>query len=737
MSGLEGLNDVQREAVLHGTGAVLLLAGAGSGKTRVVTERIARLLRDGEPPESIVAVTFTNRAAREMRERVAQATGGKMDPRLTISTFHALGARLLRVHAPALGRTRAFTIYDDKDQVEVIQRALAEVGAGEGGQVARKVREAIDRAKNAGAAVDAADLPLEVVQAGGVRVAEAYERLLERADAFDFGDLIVRPAQLLREHPDLAADLQRRWRWFLVDEFQDTNPAQYQWLRLMAPPGSNLFVVGDDDQSIYGWRGADVGNILDFPKDYGGARVVRLEQNYRSSGHILAAANGVIGHNKRRLGKALWTERGPGPRIELFEAATGRDEARWVAERVKTLCRDDRYRPGDFAVLFRTNSLTLDFEESLRAARVPYVVVRGRSFYERAEVQDALAWIRLLVNPSDDVAFRRAVGSPPRGVGGKSLERLEAAAATLGTSLRGAVGRAVEAGEVKGRAAAGLREMLSLLAEHRESETSSRPPAERVREALEASGFLPDLRDRGASRDPDEPARLENVERLLQAIEEYEHDSPAPTLAGFLEQVKLVSDVDGLALEQGAVSLMTVHAAKGLEFPVVFVVGLEAGIFPHDRSLRTGGDALEEERRLCYVALTRARERLMLSRARSRRAFARRAYGWEDAANPPSPFLAELPSDVLESRVVPEATLVRRSFAPARVRAPVDDARRAHDDVDDGAFRYRPGMSVWHAQFGAGRVVSVSGGADPRLTIAFPDVGEKTIVARFVSPYDA
>jgi DNA helicase-2/ATP-dependent DNA helicase PcrA len=734
---LDGLNEVQRAAVLHGEGPLLLLAGAGSGKTRVVTHRIARLLREGVPPSSIVALTFTNRAAREMRERVAALLGGELDPALTLSTFHALGARFLRRHAQALGRTRSFTIYDDKDQIEVVQRALAEVGAGEHVALARRVREAIDKAKNAGRAVDPADLPPEVLVNGGADVALAYERLLERADAFDFGDLIVRPAELLATYPDLAAEYRDRWRWFLVDEFQDTNPAQYQWLRLLAPPGSNLVVVGDDDQSIYGWRGAEVSNILDFPHDYGGAEVVRLEQNYRSTGHILAAANAVIGHNKRRLGKSLWTDHGDGMRLELYEAATGRDEGRWVAERIRALCQEDAFRPGDCAVLFRTNSLTLDIEEALRAARLPYAVVRGRSFYERAEVKDALAYVRLLVNPSDDVAFRRAVGSPPRGVGDKSLERLEAAASARGTSLWGAVEPALEAGEVRGKAASGLRELVAVIEARRDEGPL---PSVRVRDALEASGLLPELRARGESRDPDEPARLENVERLLEAIEEYERTNAAPTLAGFLEQVKLVSDVDGLEMEQGAVSLMTVHAAKGLEFRAVFVVGLEAGIFPHDRSLRAGGDALEEERRLCYVALTRARERLFLSRARSRRAFARRAYGWDGPANPPSPFLAELPARAVESRVVPEAPP-----PPRRARDWDDDeapyvrrrARPAFADEGEGeGVRYRPGMSVWHAQFGAGRVVAVSGGADPRLTIAFPDLGERTIVARFVSPYE-
>ncbi|MCB9542216.1 MAG: UvrD-helicase domain-containing protein [bacterium] len=748
---LAGLNPIQREAVRHGEGPLLLLAGAGSGKTRVVTRRIARLLAEGERPESILALTFTNRAAREMRERVAELLGLSEAPPLQISTFHALGARFLRRHAEWFGRSRSFSIYDDGDQLDMIRQAAARQQVELKAADAKVLRRFFDQAKNAGEGAAAVSLPLEwAKKLDGPRLGADYDELLERADAFDFGDLIVRPADLLAHERAIAARYRAQWRWILVDEFQDTNAAQYRWLKLLAPPetpapGPNLFVVGDDDQSIYGWRGAEVENILRFPDEYPGAQVVRLEQNYRSHQHILTAANEVIANNRRRLGKALWTERTDGMRIELHEAAEGRREGAWIAGRIAQLCSEDGIAPGEIAVLMRANHLSLDVEEGLRLLAIPHTVVRGRSFYDRAEVADALAYVRLLVNPHDDVAFRRAVNTPSRGVGDKSLARLAAVADARDCSLWEAAGPALDAGELRGRAASGVDAFVAVITAHRElldddgRALDLRGAATRVTEALEAAGFLTDLRVAAAAGEQDRD-RYENVQRLLLALSTFEAEAPAPTLAAWLETVKLISEIDVADPRLGAVSLMTVHAAKGLEFPVVFLMGLEEGIFPHHRSIED--DTIEEERRLCYVAITRARHRLVLTWSRERRSFA------DVKRNRPSRFLRELPADALEARFQPEPPPMRRRPAPVRPQSFDRHAARAReeslysdpipaDDFGGGGMGWRRGMKVLHAQLGVGVVEQVKAhGSTPRLVIDFPDVGRRTIATDWVSPYD-
>lgn len=772
---LADLNPIQREAVLHDDGPLLLLAGAGSGKTRVVTRRIARLLGEGADPESILALTFTNRAAREMRERVGGLLRLDRPPPLQISTFHALGARFLRRHAEWFGRSRGFTIYDDADQIAMIREAAAIQRVDLKVAEAKVVRRALDEAKNAGEGAAAAVLPVDFAsRLDGTRLGADYDDLLERADAFDFGDLIVRPAELMGQEPHVADLYRRRWRWLLVDEFQDTNAAQYRWLKHLAPPGSraNLFVVGDDDQSIYGWRGAEVENILRFPEEYPSARVVRLEQNYRSHRHILDAANEVIAHNRRRLGKNLWTEATDGMRLELHEAAEGRGEARWVAGRITQLCRQEGVAPGEIAVLMRANHLSLGVEENLRLMGVPHTVVRGRSFYDRAEVRDALAYVRLLVNPHDEVAFRRAVNTPSRGIGPKSLEKLSNFAAGRDGSLWESVRPALDRGKLRGKAAAGLRAFLDVLDAHREEldeaghPTDGRGPAERVEAALKASGFLGDL-EVGAGAGEQDRQRFENVHRLLQALADFEQSGgptgilsagldggPRPaSLAAYMEQVKLISEVDVADPGLGAVSLMTVHAAKGLEFPVVFLMGLEEGLFPHHRSL-DDDDKIEEERRLAYVAITRARQRLFLTWARERRSFA------ETRRNKPSRFLKELPADAVEARFQPEPPPMRRrrsssrfgggGYATGRRSARTEAAREAYErdreealysdppapDHIGGGGQWRAGMKVYHANFGVGTVTDIRRGSTPRLVIDFPDIGTKTIGAAWVSPYE-
>ena len=730
---------MQAEAVLHGEGPMLLLAGAGSGKTRVVTHRIARLIDEGERASSIVAVTFTNRAAREMSERVEQLLGPERTRGLNISTFHALGARFLRRHGERLSRTERFTIYDDSDRKRAVRDALDAIGATThlSGEEKTKcfdvVHRALDTAKNAGLGSGDLDLPLEHAALDVEAFGDAYDGLLRRADAFDFGDLILRPAQLLEEDEVLARTYRARWRWLLVDEFQDTNPAQYRLLRQLAPPGldeqtgkpANLFVVGDDDQSIYGWRGAEVENILNFPDEFACAPL-RLEQNYRSAGYILRAANEVIRHNERRLGKSLWTERPDGMRLEVHVASDGRSEARWVAGRIRSLCHDEGFAASEVAVLMRANHLAADLEIALAGQGIGFVVLRGRAFYERASVKDALAYARLLHNHRTDSAFQRAVAAPPRGVGAKSLANLSAVARELECSLYDAVEPAIERKAVKGKAARGLRAFVALLDDARES---GEPPSQMLKNAVVEAGLV------AAPESDDREGRDEHVETLLVAINEYERDAAEPDLGEFLEQVALIGDTDAPGFGGGgAVSLMTVHAAKGLEFPVVFVMGLEEGLFPHERSIES--DDLEEERRLCYVALTRAEKRLFLSHARQRWTFR------EARHTRPSRFLGELPGDVVEPTYVPDVPAPRRERRRRGRRA--ERVNRTDAKLDAGPTydpagaeeAWRSGMMVWHGQFGAGRVLKVKGGMRTMLDVDFPDIGRKTIVARYVSPYE-
>ena len=724
---LSGLNPVQREAVLHGEGPLLLLAGAGSGKTRVVTHRIAYLIEQGAHPATIQALTFTNRAAREMKIRVEGLLGGPLHA-LSVSTFHSLGARVLRRYADEFGRTSSFTIYDDKDQLELIWSVLDSAGIEVSAALVKAIQRCFDRAKNAGGnAADAAP-PGDHLLLDMTALGRRYDEHLARSNAFDFGDLIVRPAELLQKNEAVRADFQARWRWVLVDEFQDTNAAQFKWIQGFAPPSSNLFVVGDDDQSIYGWRGAEVENILEFPTRYPRARVLKLEQNYRSDGHILAGANGVIAKNRRRLGKALWTDGDDGMQIDVQTARDGRAEAIWIAGQIQALCSDEGYQAGDIAVLLRANYLSLDLEEMLPRVGLPYTVVRGRSFYDRAEVRDALAYIRVLVNPSDDVGFARAVNAPKRGVGKTSLKRLSIWAGNQGSSLWEAAKPAAAKGIVKGRAKAGIARFMEII----EAAQAQDGPTAQMKYVLEASGLL------AAAELDDEDTQLGNLGRLVDAIARFEDETEGATLSAYLETVKLVSELDHADLSGGAVQLMTIHAAKGLEFPVVFVPGMEEGIFPSRRSVEA--DAVEEERRLCYVAITRAERRLILSRAQVRRTFG------EQRANEPSRFLTELPPDALSSRVVFEAPAPRRRRRRARpdldefvdAGPSVDDlcCDVAPDDFGGVAHSWAPGVQVYHSNLGVGTIREVSIGHQVILRIEFPGIGVRKIVADYVSLYE-
>ena len=628
---LDDLNDAQREAVLHGDGPLLVLAGAGSGKTRVIVHRIAHLVRQGGVlPWQILAVTFTNKAAGEMRERLLALLGAEAND-LWVQTFHAFGARFLRREAAAAALAPSFAIYDDDDQLRLVKRILAELGADDGEPLtARQALSRIDRWKNA------ALLPAEIAPGDydvegqlAKEIYARYEKALSRAGAADFGDLLLKPVRLLEADARARARWSARFRHVLVDEFQDTSPAQYRLLRLLAGPKRNVCVVGDDDQAIYRWRGADVTNILDFDQDFAGTRVVKLEQNYRSTRTILDAAHAVISKAHRRREKRLWTERDAGVPLSLVVGQDEHDEA----ERIARAVAEERGRgtAGDeIAVLYRTNAQSRPVEAALRAARVPYVIVRGTSFYERAEVKDAAAYLRLALSPRSDLDLERVVNRPARGIGEKTVERVRAHAAARGISLFEALAERDAIVELKAAARRSLGEFHDLVA-GLARDVPALDAGVAVQEALRRSGLLARL----AEEHTDEAAeRAENLAELVAAAREFDEahageppprdpdEVPPPPLARFLEQIALLGEADAETPE-GRVALMTLHAAKGLEFEVVFLAGLEDGTLPYERPWADDAPAerdaaQDEERRLCYVGMTRAKRRLTLSLARRR-----------------------------------------------------------------------------------------------------------------------
>ncbi len=703
---LAPLNPQQREAVGAITGPVLILAGAGSGKTRVITHRIAHLVLDhGVDSARILAVTFTNKAAEEMRSRAAALLGAR-PLHAWMSTFHAFCVRLLRREAAAAGLPPGFLIYDEDDQLAAVREALRSLDLSEKLHPPRRMLSRISARKNA-ARRDEDD------GSGLVdRLMERYRETLRAAGALDFDDLLLRAVDLLDRSEGVRARWRERFPYLLVDEYQDTNRAQYELVRLLAGEGGNLTVVGDEDQSIYSWRGADISNILDFEHDFPGARVFRLEENYRSSQRILDVAAALVSRNVRRKGKALRASRGAGEPVRLHEAMDEFQEASWVTERIAAL-----RAKGRVAVLFRMNAQSRLFEEGLLRLRLPYLVVGGVGFYERKEVKDLLAYLRLAHNPRDAVAFRRVVNVPPRGLGAKALEGIEAAAAARGESPWEATLRLVDEAALPSRALVPLRQFRETVETLRE-EAATRGLRSLMERALELSGYGAALarEDSGESQE-----RLENLAELLAAAADYEVRDEQPSLAGFLDRAALLSETDRLR-DDVPVLLMTLHAAKGLEFESVFLVGLEEGLLPHSRSLG-GEDALEEERRLCYVGMTRAMERLHFSWARSRQVFGQRRL------TEPSRFLSEIPVETLERsggalRLPSWSGDHRPGWAPPP--GPVTAAPAP------GADGMRPGARVRHPLFGVGTVLRREGeGDDLKVTVSFPGVGAKKLVARF------
>ena len=716
---LAALNPSQQAAVAAVEGPVLILAGAGSGKTRVITHRVAHLVLDrGVPSEHVLAVTFTNKAAEEMRARAERLLEGQA-MRAWISTFHSLCVRLLRREAAAAGLPSGFLIYDETDQLSAVKEALRALDLSEKLHPPRRLLSRISARKNSGRTGGDEDDGLAASLTE--RVTQRYAAILQAASALDFDDLLLRAKDLLAGNEAVRESWRRRFPYVLVDEYQDTNRAQYELVRLLAGPGGNLTVVGDEDQSIYSWRGADIQNILDFERDFPGARVFRLEENYRSTQRVLDVAAALVSRNVRRKGKTLRAVREGGEPVRLHEALDEYEEAAWVVERTARL----RAR-GRVAVLMRMNAQSRLLEEGLLRARVPYLVLGGVGFYERREVKDVLAYLRLVQNPRDSVALRRVVNVPPRGIGQKTVDEIERAAASRSEAAWDALVRLTDDAALPGRALVPLRQFRDGVEELR-AEAPVLGIRRLLERTLERTGYSAALA-REDSQESQE--RLENLAELVAAAADYEQREDAPSLAGFLDRAALVSETDRLRGDVPVV-LMTLHAAKGLEFESVFLVGLEEGLLPHSRSLASP-EGLEEERRLCYVGMTRAMERLHLSWARSRAVFGQRRL------TQPSRFLEEVEAVGLErsgglfgsrpggrdqARPAPEAPpwgATATASPPASGPAP------------GGLAELRPGVRVRHPLFGVGTVLRREGdGDDLKLTVSFPGVGAKKLVARF------
>ncbi len=722
---LSGLNGPQREAVEHVKGPLVVFAGAGSGKTRVITYRIARLVRSEDvPPWRILAVTFTNKAAGEMRERLSHLVPGAAEG-LAVGTFHSMCARLLRRHAEPLGLRRDFTIYDSSDQEALIKRVLRDQGVDDQIFGPRAVLGAIERAKQE--MQDPATLErgpdTEVLRA----IVTAYEKRKHAASALDFGDLIYLMVKALEENEAVHRAIAGRFHHVLVDEFQDTNHAQLRLVLALTSIHRNLCVVGDDDQSIYRWRGADRRNILSFREHFPDAQIIKLEQNYRSTKNILAAANGIISGNVEREEKTLFTENHAGGLVRVARCEDGQDEAALVVRTVRAARASGRSL-SDVAVFYRIHAQSRVLEEALRADNIPYRVVGGMRFYERAEIKDLLAYLRVIANPEDDVSLLRIINVPARGIGKTSIERLLDAAAASGTGVWAAAHEAVATQRAtKIGAFLELVEGLRTFAAGAEGT----PPAlsDLARELLERTGYEKAL---SSQDDAEGDARLENLAELIGAIEQFEETNEDATLASFLESVTLDTDAGG-ADANDVVSLMTVHAAKGLEFPIVLVTGLEQDLFPLRSESPFDREHLEEERRLAYVAMTRAREDLWLTWAS-----VRFLYG-QMRMNQRSRFIAELPPDAVQ--LVGQAPTARSSASSFGARPMMREPRapqRAPDetwvDRSDSDEAVHIGMRMRHFRYGVGRIVALKGGVPPKVDVEFPDHGRRTIRADFLEP---
>ncbi|CAN5429713.1 DNA helicase PcrA [soil metagenome] len=712
---VEGLNPPQREAVTHGEGPLLVLAGAGSGKTRALTHRVAYLLATGQArPNQILAITFTNKAAQEMRDRVAELIGG-VERRMWVMTFHAACARLLRMEAERLGYKRSFTIYDQADSLRMVKRCLADREVDTKRYPPRSVQARISDLKNL--LVDAEEYTEDVASPFEQMVSQvyrSYERRMLEANAMDFDDLLMRAVNVLELFADVRERYQERFRWILVDEYQDTNRAQYRLLQLLSGKHGNLTVVGDENQSIYGFRNADVRNILEFEQDFADAAVVKLEQNYRSTQTILSAANGVISHNRHHYDKSLWTEAGDGEKIVVAQLDDEHAEARFVAGEIEGLVTDSGLSRDEIAVFYRTNAMSRVLEDILVRYELPYQVIGGTKFYERTEIKDAIAYLQLLVNPADAVSFSRVVNSPRRGIGNTSQGRMISHANTTGQTIWEV---AIAPETVPGMAAAAIKSVgrFTELVEGLRADFEDAPVAELLEAVLERSGYMDTLK---AERTIEAEGRIENLEELVGVAAEFdanraiEGEVDMPPLDEFLQAISLYTDSDDIAAGEAKVTLMTLHNAKGLEYRAVFILGCEEGVFPHSRSLEEGVE--DEERRLCYVGITRARELLWLTHARERRVFGDRSIG------APSRFLAELPDDLVERQGTDRQAMTGWSTGGPSSPSP---RRSAGPEIGTGD-------DVVHASFGQGVVTGVEPGGV--LVVRFAgDGSERKLMADY------
>jgi DNA helicase II / ATP-dependent DNA helicase PcrA len=773
MIDLAGLNPQQREAVTHGEGPLLVLAGAGSGKTRVITYRIAWLIGElGVHPTNILAVTFTNKAASEMVSRVSHlvpGSGARSHGSLWIGTFHSTSLRMLRRHADRLGYTKSFAVYDTADQLTLVRRCMRELTMNDEAFPPRSILTRISNAKNE--LIGPAEYEKGNLDFFGSRVAEVYrmyQRRLKEYDAMDFDDLIGNYVQLIEKNPDIAEEIHTRFQHLLIDEYQDTNRAQYMLIKALAGKRQNIVAVGDEDQSIYRFRGADINNILNFERDFPGARIIKLEQNYRSTGNILDAATGVVSNNIARKGKTLFTDSGSGELVRVVTCSNEREEAQFVIEKINSM--RSRYKLPDYAVLFRTNAQSRPFEEELLRGNIPYSVVGGVKFYERAEIKDVLSFLRLAIRPHDTPSIERVINVPSRGIGDTTTKALNDQATaqnvTLWTVIEG------ELSFLPPRASKAVKEFREIV--HDLQRAANNPLPELYDYLLLRTGYRRMLQE---SRDVQDESRLQNIDEMMNSAREYSEQNPTAKLGDYLDSLTLMSDLDKYESQKG-VTLMTLHAAKGLEFKVVFLTGMEEGILPHSQSKESNED-LEEERRLCYVGMTRAREQLWCVNCQERR-----LHG-QFREQSPSPFITEIPENVREevriarTRYVPETpswrerpvgaydrysgeprrqpSYSRPSAPPPRAAPPAPPPPPRKNDSVNGVLSFfkespvqldpaalRPatpqgapaalkrGQRVRHEQFGDGVILTMEGsGPEAKLTVYFDRSGSKKFIAKY------
>ena len=733
---MQGLNKEQLDAVQPINGPMLILAGAGSGKTKVLTCRIAHLLQQGVRPYRILAITFTNKAAAEMRERVDRMAGAAARD-VWLFTFHAFCARLLRYELENLnGYANNFAIYDTSDSKNLIKQVLKEMNLDEKRFPLPAIISHISNAKNALLLPDAyAREASGYYEQQVAKIYDAYQKKLQANNAVDFDDLLLLALRLLQENPAVREKYQRKFDYLMVDEYQDTNHAQYLLTKLLAAGHRNICVVGDADQSIYGWRGADIQNILDFEKDYPDAKLVKLEQNYRSTQVILDAANAVIDNNSGRKPKNLWTANGNGSEIIYYQANDERDEARYVIENMQKLQLNESAKLGDMAVLYRTNAQSRVFEEMLIKSGIAYTMVGGTKFYERKEIKDALAYLRLIFNPSDSLSLLRIINVPRRGIGDATLARLQEHANATGQTLFEVVTNAADVPGLASRFAGKLDELSELLFELM-GEAADVPVKQLLDDVLLKTGYLEELQ---SSKDPQDESRVENLKEMLSVTEDFavkcERNGEEPTLENFLADVALVADIDDAELGEDAVTLMTLHSAKGLEFPNVFLVGMEEGIFPHSRTLMNDNDnEIEEERRLCYVGITRAEKHLFLSNARMRIVYGRPQY------YKPSRFLQEVPRNLVHviKRQAPQRPAMTQQVhkTSAKEAANWFEQHKASffpkESSAAAGCSFRVGDRVMHKKWGAGTIVTAKVADDGQeVTVAFAGGGIRSLLTKY------